>query len=342
LQLRRAKIPEGAAMKLLRRQVLQLAAGMATLPVLSGSARAQAYPTRPITMVVPFAAGGATDTLARIVAERMRPALGQPVIIENVAGATGRIGVGRVVRAAPDGYTLSIGTSTTHVLIGALFALPFDLLKDLEPVAQLASEPLLIAAKKTMPANTLPELIAWLKANPDKASVGVPGFGGTGHVTGISFQKETGTSFQFVPYRGNGPAVQDLVAGQIDLMIEPSSNFLAQVRAGSIKAYALTSKTRLAAAPDIPTVDEAGLPGFHVSLWYGLWLPKGSPAEVIGRLNGAAVEALADPAIRSRLADLGLELPPRAQQTPEALGAYQRAEMEKWWPIIKAANIKAE
>ena len=234
------------------------AAGAVALPVIPRGAWAQTYPSRPITIIVPFAAGGATDTLARIVGERIRAVLGQPIVIENVAGAAGRIGVGRAVRAAADGYTLSIGTLTTHALIGALYDLPFDLLKDLAPVAQLASEPLLIASKKTMPASNLQELIAWLKANPDKASAGIAGIGATGHITGISFQKETGTRFQFVPYRGNGPALQDLVAGQIDLMIEPSSNFLPQVRAGTIKAYAVTSRTCLAAAPTIPTADEAG------------------------------------------------------------------------------------
>ncbi len=305
-------------------------------------ATAQVYPSRPITMIVPFPAGGATDTLARILAEQMRGSLGQPVIIENVAGAAGSIGVGRAVRAGGDGYTLSIGTLSTHVLIGALYALQYDLRKDLEPVAQLAIEPLLIVARKSMPAKDLQELIAWLRANPDKASAGIAGVGATGHVTGIFFQRETQTRFQFVPYRGNAPAIADLLAGQIDLMIEPSSNFLQQVRAGSIKAYAVAARTRIAAAPDIPTVDEAGLPGFHTALWYGLWVPRDTPKDVIAKLNAAVVAALADAGVRARLAGLGLELPAREQQTPEALGAYQKAEIEKWWPIIRAANIKGE
>ena len=329
-------------MNLPRRRFLHLAASAAALPAASRIAVAQTYPSRPITMIVPFPAGGATDTFGRLLGERMRDLLGQTVVIENVGGAAGSIGVGRAVRAAPDGYTLSIGTSTTHVLIGALYALPFDLLKDFEPVALLASEPLLIVTKKSLPVANLKELIAWLRANPDKASAGIAGVGATGHVTGIAFQQATGTRFQFVPYRGNAPAMQDLVAGQIDLMIEPSSNFLAQVRGGSLKACAITAKTRLAAAPDIPTVDEAGLPGFYASLWYGLWVPKDTPKDVIAKLNVAVVDALSTPAVRTRLAELGPEIPAREQQTPAALGAFQRAEIEKWWPIIKAANIKAE
>jgi tripartite-type tricarboxylate transporter receptor subunit TctC len=233
---------------------------------------AQTYPSRPVTMIVPFPAGGATDMLGRFLAERMRPILGQPVIIENVAGAAGTIGVGRAVRAPADGYTLSIGTSTTHMLTGGLYALQFDLLNDLEPIIQIASEPLLIVGKQDLQAKDLKELMAWLKQNPDKASVGIAGVGATGHLAGIAFQRETGTRFQFVPYRGNGPAMQDLVAGQIDFMIEPASNFQSLVRAGKLKPYAVTSKARLDASPDIPTTEQAGLPGFQASLWYGLWV----------------------------------------------------------------------
>src|SRR5215510_9604919 len=246
-------------MKLPRRKFLHLAAGAAAaLPAVSRVARAQAYPSRPITMIVPFAPGGVSDVLGRMMAEPMRAILGQPVIIENVGGAAGSIGVGRAVRAPGDGYTLSIGTTSSHVLTGALYSLQFDLLKDLEPIAPLVSEALMIVGRKSMPAQNLKELIAWLKANPDKASQGHAGVGGVGHVTGISFQRETDTRFQSVPYRGGGPALQDLLAGHIDLEMEAVSNFLQQVRGGNLKAYAVAAKTRLAVAPDIPTVDEAG------------------------------------------------------------------------------------
>jgi tripartite-type tricarboxylate transporter receptor subunit TctC len=308
----------------------------------TGMAAAQGYPTHSVTMIVPFPAGGATDTLARFLAEKMREILGQPVIIENVAGAAGSLGVGRAVRSAPDGYTLSIGTSTTHMLTGGLYALPFDLLGDLEPVIQIGSEPLLIVGKKNLPADDLKGLISWLKANPDKASVGIAGVGATGHLTGISFQKETGTTFQFVPYRGNAPAMTDLLAGQIDFMIEPSSNFKSLVAAGSVKPFAITGRTRLPSSPNIPTADEAGLPGFFASLWYGLWVPRDTPKDIIAKLNATLVQVLADPAVKQRLDDLGIQITPLAQQSPDALRAFQKAEAERWWPIIKASGIKAE
>jgi tripartite-type tricarboxylate transporter receptor subunit TctC len=308
----------------------------------AGIAAEQIYPSRPITMVVPFAPGGPTDTIARIMAERMRVSLGQPVILENVAGAAGSVGAGRVARAAGDGYTLVVGVWGTHVLNGAIYGLQYDVLKDFEPISLLASNPMVIVAKKAMPAKDLKELIAWLKANPDKASAGTTGTGGASHVAAIFFQKETGTRFQFVPYRGLAPAMQDLVAGQIDMMVDNPATSLSQARAGTIKAYATTAKARLAAAPDIPTADEAGLPGFNVSQWTALWAPKGTPKDIIAKLNEAVMESLADSNVLARLADLGQHIPPREQQTPEALGAYQKAEIDKWWPIIKAAGIKAE
>jgi tripartite-type tricarboxylate transporter receptor subunit TctC len=308
----------------------------------SAMAAAQVYPTRPVTMIVPFPAGGATDTLARFLAEQMRTVLGQSIIIENVAGAAGSIGVGRAVRSPADGYTLSIGTSTTHMLTGGLYALPFDLLNDLEPVILLGSEPLLIVGKNSLPADDLKGLMAYLKANPDKASVGIAGVGATGHLTGIALQKATGTTFQFVPYRGNAPAMQDLLAGQIDFMIEPSSNFKSLLGTKSVKPFAMTGKSRLPSSPDIPTADEAGLPGFFASLWYGLWVPKDTPKQIIARLNAAMIEVLADPALRKRLGDLGIEVSARDQQSPDALRAFQKAEAERWWPIIKASGIKAE
>jgi tripartite-type tricarboxylate transporter receptor subunit TctC len=329
-------------MKLPRRDFVRLAAGVAALPVASRTAMAQAYPSRSITMVVPFAAGGPVDTLARILAERMRASLGQTVVIENVTGAGGSIGTGRVARAAPDGYTLVIGIWTTHVVNGAIYALQYDVLNDFEPVALLANNPQVIVAKKSMPANDLKGLIAWLKLNPDKASAGTAGVASPQHVLGVFFQSATGTRFQFVHYRGGGPATQDLVAGQIDLIIGDQVTSLPQIRSGNIKAYAVTNKNRLTAAPDIPTVDEAGLPGFYTTVWNAIWAPKGTPKNVIMKLNAAVVGELADSAIRRQLADLGQQIVPRDQQTPEALAAFHRAEIEKWWPIIKGANIKGE
>lgn len=325
-----------------RRKFLHLAAGVATLPAVSRIARAQGYPTRPITMIVPFAPGGISDVMGRIMAEPMRAVLGQPIIIENVSGAGGSVGAGRAVRAPADGYTLSIGTIGSHVLSGALYALPWDLQKDFQPIAPLVNEPLMIVGRKGMPAQDLRELIAWLKANPNKASQGHAGNGATGHITGVLFQRETGTRFQSVPYRGGGPALQDLLAGHIDLEIEPVSNFLEQVRAGNLKAYAIAGKTRLSAAPDIPTVDEAGLPGFHRSAWVGLWMPKGAPTDVVAKLSAAVQVVMADSNLRARIAAMGQESFPRDQQTPDGLATFQKAEIERWWPIIKAANIKGE
>jgi tripartite-type tricarboxylate transporter receptor subunit TctC len=318
-----------------------LAVAFAALTGIAG-ADAQTYPSRPITMVVPYSAGGPTDTIARLMAERMRGPLGQMVIVENVTGAAGTIGVGRVARAAPDGYTISIGHWGTHVVNGAIYALQYDVLNDFEPVSLIAANPQIIVARKAMPAKDLQELVAWLKANSAKATQGTAGHGSGSHVSGVYLQSITGTRFQFVPYRGAGPAMQDLVAGQIDIMIDQAANSLPQVRAGTIKAYAVTDRTRLAAAPDIPTVDEAGVPGLHISIWHALWMPKGTPKDVIARINAAVVEALADANTRRRLADLGQEIPPPEQQNPQALAAFHKAEIEKWWPVIKAANIKGE
>src|SRR5882757_3460483 len=320
-----------------RRKFLQIAAGAATLPMASRLARAQAFPTRPITLVVSFPAGGPADAVARIVVERLRLALGQPVVIENVAGANGSIGTGRVARALPDGYTLSLGVWNSHVANGAAYTLQYDVVSDFEPVALVANYAQLIVGKKDIPADDLRGLIAWLKQNPDKASQGHPGVGSQGHLGGIFFQKLTDTRFQHVPYRGLTFAMQDLVGGQIDLVFPDPASALPLVRAGRIKAFAVAARTRSAAAPEIPTVDEAGLPIFYVSNWVALFAPKGTPTEIIERLNEATVMTLADPVARQKLADIGFEIPPPEQQTPAALGAFQKAEIEKWWPVIKAA-----
>jgi tripartite-type tricarboxylate transporter receptor subunit TctC len=329
-------------MKLPRRQFLHLAVGAAALPAVSRFAWAQAYPMRPITIVVPFPAGGPTDTLARILAEHMRTLLGQSVIIENVSGAGGSIGVGRVARAAPDGYTVSIGHWSTHVLNGASYQLQYDVVQDFEPVSLLANTPQWIVARKTLPAKDLKELIAWLKENPGKAMAGTVGVGGGGVIASIYFQKSTGTSFSLVPYRGAAPLYQDMLAGHIDFNLGQAASSFVHVRNGSLKAYAVMAKTRWAAAPDIPTIDEAGVPGLYTSFWHGLWVPKGTPKEPIIRLNSAVQDALAAATVQQRYADQGQDIPPREQQTPEALAAQQKAEIEKWWPIVKAANIKGE
>jgi tripartite-type tricarboxylate transporter receptor subunit TctC len=308
----------------------------------AGAATPDTYPSHPITMVLPFSAGGPTDALARIITARMQDLLGQSVIIENVTGAAGTIGVGRVARAAPDGYTVSVGPMNSHVLTGAIYRLPFDLLRDLEPVALLASNPSVVVSKKAVPAKDLKELIAWVEANPDNVLAGTSGVGAATHLGGILFETLTGTHIRFVPYRGTSQAMQALVAGQIDLIFDQLSSSLPQLQEGTIKSYAVMSKTRALAAPDIPTVDEAGLPGLYLPVWNGMWVPKGTPRSIIDKLNHAVVESLADPTVRKRLADIGLEIYPRDQQTPEALHAYQAAEIEKWWPIVKAAGIKAE
>jgi tripartite-type tricarboxylate transporter receptor subunit TctC len=328
-------------MKLLRRQFLHLAAWAAAPQIASCIARAQtSYPSRPITMIVPAAAGGPADIIGRVMAERMKESLGQTVIIENVSGADGSIGVGRAARARPDGYTVDLGIMSTHVLNGAFYSLPYDVLNDFAPISPLVTSPLVLFARRTMPANNLQELIAWLKANPNKASAGISTVGF--RLITMFFQKETGTQFGLVPYRGGAPRMQDLVAGQIDLLFSTPID-LPLAQAGSIKAYAVTSDARLAPAPQLPTFAEIGLPALSSSsYWYGLFAPKGTPKDVIGKLNAAAVGALANPAVRSRLTELGLEIFPRAQQTPDALGALVKADAKKWWPIIKESGIKPE
>jgi tripartite-type tricarboxylate transporter receptor subunit TctC len=315
-----------------------LMAAMASVP----PAAAQAYPNRPVTIIVPFAAGGPTDVLARVLGERIRATLGQPVLIENVTGAGGSIGVGRVVSAAPDGYTISIGHFGTHVANGAIYPLKYDLLKDLDPVARLPSNPMIVTTRKNFPAANLKEIIDRLKANPGKISAGTAGAGSGSHIASLLLQSLTGVQLSFVPYRGTGPALQDLVAGQIDMIIDQASNCLPQVRQGTIKAFAVTASERLASAPEIPTTAEAGLPGLQMEVWSGMWVPHGTPRAIVEKLNGAVVAALAEPAVREKLAGVGLDGPPADQHSPEALGAFQKAEAAKWWPIIKAANVAAE
>jgi tripartite-type tricarboxylate transporter receptor subunit TctC len=325
-------------MNLQRRQLLHLAAGATALSTASRIARAQTYPMRPITMIVPAAAGGPNDVIARVLIEGMRRSLGQPIIIENVGGADQSIGVGRAARAKPDGYTINLG-NTGAVLNGAFYSLQYDVITDFAPISPLATAPQVLFAGKTMPAKDLNELIAWLKANPNKVSGGISTLGL--RLLNALFQRETGTQFALVPYRGGAPAMQDLVAGHIDLFIETPVQ-LPLVRSGSIKAYAVASDRRLALAPDIPTFAEMGFPALSYSAWFGLFAPKGTPQDIIGNLHAAAVAVLADPTARSRLADLGFEIFPREQQTPEALGALVKADAAKWWPIIKELGIKAE
>jgi len=329
-------------MNLRRRQFLHLVAGAAALPAVSHVARAQTYPSRPITIVIGYAAGGPTDTRVRILAQHMRATLGQSVIVENMTGASGSLAIARVGRAAPDGYTLSSGDWGTHVVNGAIYTLQYDLLNDFEPIALLSSTPLLMLARNGVPARDLMELVVWLKANSTKTSFGTSGPGSPSHASGLLLQKLTGMQVQFVPYRGGALVLQDLIAGQIDVTFGALSTSLPAVRDGKIKAYAVTSNARSVVAPNIATVDEAGLPGLHLSLWGGLWAPKGTSKGVTDMLNAAVVAALADPTARQRLADLGEEIPPRAQQTPEALATHHKAEIEKWWPILSAANVKGE
>jgi tripartite-type tricarboxylate transporter receptor subunit TctC len=308
----------------------------------SAAIAADVYPSRPVTMVVPLGPGGSTDVIARLVAEGLRVALGQPVIVENTTGAGGTIGVGRLLRSAPDGYTIGIGHSGTNVVNGAIYPLKFDLLNDFEPVGLISTQPFLIVGRKTLPANNLVELVAWLKSNGDRTSEGTSGIGTPSHIAGILLQNTLGVRWTLVPYRGAGQSMQDLVAGNTDIQLDTPATSMSHVRGGLIKAFAVTAPSRVAMAPEIPTTDEAGLPGFYFTFWHAIWVPKGTPKEIVTKLNKALVTALTDPAMRQKLTDLAQEIFPSDQQSPQALYAYQKAEIEKWWPIIKAANVKAE
>jgi tripartite-type tricarboxylate transporter receptor subunit TctC len=322
----------------MRRIILAALAALA----FCGTALAENFPSHPITIVVPFSAGGPSDAMARILAERMKVTLGETLLVENVTGAGGSIGVGRAVRSPPDGYTISFGHLGTHVANGAIYKLGYDLVADLEPVVLLPSNPMIVVSKNAVPAKSLKELLAWLKSRPSPATAGTAGAGSGSHIAGLYFENVSGIKLQYVPYRGTAPALNDLVAGQIDIIIDQTSNSINQVRGGNIRAYAVTSDKRVESAPDVPTVDEAGLPGFHMTLWSGLWVPKGTPKEIVDKLNTAAVDALNDPAVRKQLENLGLQMPPKDQLTPQALGDWQKAEIAKWWPVIKAANVKVD
>jgi tripartite-type tricarboxylate transporter receptor subunit TctC len=323
----------------MRRAIL---AALAALLLSGGNALAETYPSHPITIIVPFSAGGPSDAMARILAERMKMTLGEALLIENVTGAGGSIGVGRAVHSPPDGYTIGFGHLGTHVANGAVYKLNYDLVTDLEPVVLLPSNPMIIVSKNAVPAKSLKELLEWLKSRPTPPTAGTAGAGSGSHIAGLYFENISGIKLQYVPYRGTAPALNDLVAGQIDVIVDQTSNSITQVRAGTIRAYAVTADKRVTSAPDIPTVDEAGLPGFHMTLWSGLWLPKGTPKEIVTKLNAAAVEALNDPAVIKQLENLGLQMPPKDQLSPQALGDWQKAEIAKWWPIIKAANVKVD
>ena len=323
---------------MLRRVALALLAMAA-----AGPAFGQAYPNKPVNLIVPFAAGGPTDVMARIVGERMAKELGQQFVIDNVTGAAGSIAMGKLARATPDGYTIGIGHLGTNVVNGAIYKnLNYDLINDLEPIALLPSNPLLVVTSNQVPAKDLKELVAYLKANADKISGGTAGMGSGSHIGALAFFAVTGTNYQLVPYRGTGPAVQDLIANQIQIMIDQSSNSLPHIRSGKLKVYAVAAKQRTAAAPEIPTTAEAGFPGIEVAIWHGLWAPKGTPKEIIGKLNAAAIKALQDPEVRSKLENLGQDIPTPDQMKSDAFGAYQKAEFAKWKPIIDKAGVKVE
>jgi tripartite-type tricarboxylate transporter receptor subunit TctC len=320
---------------------LILGVALALLAGLS-AIHAQTFPARPVTFVVALPAGGAVDALMRVLAEHMKGTLGQPVIIENMGGAGGTISIARIVRSAADGYTIGMGTLGQYVISGAVYTLPFDMLADLTPVALLPNVPYWMTTRKTLPVSNLKELVDWLKANPDKATASTTGTASMARFCGMGFQKATGTTIQYVPYRGGAPALNDLVSGQIDLNCDLAANSLAQYRSGNIKALAVMTKARWSAAPEVPTTDEAGFPGLYYSTWHGFWAPKGTPADVVEKLNAAANAAMADPATQKRIADLGMDLPPADIRTPAAFAAFHKAEVEKWHPIVKAAGVKVE
>ena len=318
-------------------------AGFAATLTLSDAAFAQSYPTRPITFIVPYGAGGPVDVLARALAEPMRQALGQSIVIENVVGANGTIGVGKAVRATPDGYTVSIGNWPSHITNGAIYNLNYDIQKDLVPIARLPQNPYIAVVRKDFPANTFQEFLAWLKANPDKATAGTAGVGSGQHISGVYVQKITGVKFQFVPYKsGSSEIIRDITAGHIDFTFDQAITSLSHVKGGNVRGLAVTSDKRLDAAPEIPTVDEAGAPGVYISTWYGLWVPKGTPQEAVDKLGAAVRAAMADPALRQRLASLGQQIPPPEQQTAAALAAHTKTEIDKWHALIKESGIKAE
>jgi tripartite-type tricarboxylate transporter receptor subunit TctC len=323
-------------------KTLSMTVAAAAILIGTGNAGAQTYPARPISMLVGYAVGGPSDTIARIMADRMKAALGQPVVVENVTGAAGSIAAGRGARAAADGYTLVMGDWSTHVVNGAMYDLQYDVVRDFEPVSLLPSAPQIIVTPNAVPATNLRELLAWIKADPSKVSYGTSGHGSPSHVSGVLLQNVTGAKFQLVPYRGAALVMQDMVAGTIQMSMFPVTVSLPQVKAGHARSYAITSPKRSAAAPEIPSVDEAGLPNFHISLWWGFWMPKGTPKDIVAKVNAAVVETLADPAVQKRVADQGLDMPAPDQRTSEALAAYQKAEIDKWWPIIRSANIRAQ
>ena len=314
------------------------------LMALAGVALAQAdtYPSKPITIIVPFPAGGPTDTVARIMGEHMSKVLGQPILIETVTGAGATIGVGRVVGAAPDGYTLSVGNWSSHVGSPGIYPVSWNPVNDLAPIVRLPVSSLMIVGKQTLPAKDAKELIAWLKAKPEPATAGSVGAGSGAHVCGLYFAEKTHTKLQFVFYRGGAPAMQDLLAGTIDTMCAEASQTLAHVNANKMKAFAVMGRTRYAGLPNVPTMEEVGVTGMDISFWHGLWAPKGTPKDVVDKLNDAAVKALSDPAVQKRAASLGMTIPAKADLTPKALHDFHKAEVDKWWPIIKTYGIKIQ